>query len=174
MKQYIRNIDQISTLIIFTSPEAIAHNKLTELVDMMIHQKVLSLIDIDELHQFVCFGLSFRCDFSKLKNKLFTKIIQTNKDSIQSQVLKLPVLFMMATTNNILLKNLIKLTGLSIYDPIITWGSIQDFKKRNIDIHLSTSYQYIRILKDKLVVGLKDNWKRRQFFTQTLHMIHKV
>ena len=44
MKQYIRNIYQISTLIIFTSPEAIAHNKMTELVDMMIHQKVLRLI----------------------------------------------------------------------------------------------------------------------------------
>ena len=80
----------------------------------------------------------------------------------------------MATNNNILLNILVKLTGLSIYDLISTWGSIQDFKKRNIDIHLSTSYQYIRILKDKLVVGLKDNWKRRQLFTQTLHMIHKV
>ena len=85
--------------------------------------------------------------FQKLKNKLFEKIIESKKDKIESQVLKVPVLFMTATFNNMLLQNLTKLTGLSIPDPISTWGAIKDFKKRNIDIYLSTSPHYMRILK---------------------------
>ena len=129
LKMYIKNMSESTSIILFTSPEAIVNDKSTELFDMMIQQNIIRLICIDEVHQFVSFGLSFRYDFSKLRNKLFSKIIQTDKSSDKSQELKVPVLFMTATFNSDMLNFLKKLTGLSIYNPTHAWSPIGDFKK---------------------------------------------
>ena len=122
-------MSESTSIILFTSPEAIVNDKSTELFDMMIQKNIIRLICIDEVHQFVSFGLSFRYDFSKLRNKLFPKIIQTDESSDKSQELKATVLFMTATFNSDMLNFLKKLTGLSIYNPTHAWSPIGDFKK---------------------------------------------
>lgn len=68
---------------------------------------------------------------------------------------------MTATFNSDMLNFLKKLTGLSVYNPTHAWSPIGDFKKRNINLHLSTSPQYIRVLKHKLSSVLKDDWRKK-------------
>ena len=55
LKMYIKNMSESTSLMLFTSPEAIVNNKSTELFDMMIQQNIIRLICIDEVHQFLSF-----------------------------------------------------------------------------------------------------------------------
>ena len=118
------------------------------MIEEMIKSNTIWLICVDEVHQFVSFGLSFRYEFKQVKDVLFNKVIHSKETKTEKAVLKVPVLFMTATFNQELLLNLSKLTGLSVYDPTHAWSPVEDFKKRNIDLHLVTTPQYIKVLKN--------------------------
>ena len=111
----------------------------------LTRSSLLRLVCIDEVHQFVDFGLTFRYKFASLKKPLFKRII-VNENSAK---LKVPVLFMRAPFNEYLLKLLEKLTGVHMNECNFIWSKKQ-MMRHNIDIKFSTSPRYISILKKML------------------------
>ena len=100
------------TIFLFASPEALQQSVWQELMQDLTRSSILRLVCIDEVHQFVDFGLTFRYKFAKLKKTLFKHIIVNEAETSQNSAkLKVPVLFMTATFNEYLLKLLEKLTG---------------------------------------------------------------
>ena len=154
--------DRIS-VILFTSPECIVDKIWIDMIKKLVDSNFLKLVCIDEVHQFVNFGLTFRKSFATLKEKLFKLLVNSNysKDSNTSlyTVLKIPILFMTATMNQSILGLLQQIVGIQLFSYNIYWGDASYFNKRNITICSSNTPQYLRNVK-KSIAALMTKDKR--------------
>ena len=114
--------DLNSTIYLYSSPECLLKPHYINMLQQLIAKSTLNLICIDEVHQFVSFGTSFRPQFCDLRAKLFNKIIihgahiqQAESTSVPvggNVILKVPLLLMTATLNSTLLNNLQQMIGI--------------------------------------------------------------
>ena len=95
-----------ATIFLFSSPEFLLKDPWMTAMQDLIERGLLRLVCIDEVHQFVMFGCTFRPQFVLLKDSLFKRITinsdNTSDGSNQSQLsihLKVPLLLMSATFN---------------------------------------------------------------------------
>ena len=92
----------IVSFIVFTSPEELICPMWLDLFHDMVTLGMLTLFScIDEVHQFVEYGLSFCKDFALLKDRIFSKLIVENNnhdnENAQHDVTKLRVSFLCMT-----------------------------------------------------------------------------
>ena len=106
------------TIFIYTSPECLIREPWQSVFIGLINRKVLKLVCVDEVHLFVMFGVTFRKEFTLLKESFFQHLIEptiapTTAPSFDNSgaCLKIPLLFMTATFNSSLLNMLQKITG---------------------------------------------------------------
>ena len=105
----------------------------------LINNNVVKLLCIDEVHQFVAFGSSFRPEFGNLRDALFKKPVinnttqqssaNTNPTNLRQQ-LKMHLLMMTATIDEKTSTSLQKLTGVKIAQSMIVWGSEKTMERR--------------------------------------------
>jgi superfamily II DNA helicase RecQ len=152
------------TFYLFASPECLIKQPWQRLIDTLIHNEVLKFVCFDEVHLFVSFGISFRPNFIRLKELLFEKLrlrgtapIQQRENTGQSTTLKIPILFMTATFNDVLLKHLEKMTGLSIKQDCFHWSGCNTFQRRNIQIAMSFTSYKTKIIKALMKDHLETN-----------------
>ncbi len=87
------------------------------MIQKLIADTLLKLVCVDEVHQFVEFGLTFQKTFMSLKDSLFKLLWVTesqDKDSLLHTILKVPLLFMSATMNRSLVDLLQKIVGIQL------------------------------------------------------------
>ena len=152
-----------ATIFIFSSPEYLLKEPWNLTMQQLIEKGTLRLVCIDEVHQFVMFGCTFRPEFGLLKDTLFKKIrvdndmFSTNSSQL-SVSLKVPLLLMTATFNNELLRLLQLMTGIRILPSMYLWSGRQSMQRRTVRISVSVSTQYLKfvkcILKDLLSSNL--------------------
>lgn len=117
---FISNLNDkcLTSIFLFSSPEKLLQQPWKSMVQNVIRNNMLKLICIDEVHQFVSFGSSFRPIFSHLKESLF-KRVKTNNHSIVKY--KTPILLMTATFNRKLELMFQDLSGINMdTDSLIT------------------------------------------------------
>ena len=123
----------------------------------LIDNGILRLICIDEVHQFVNFGASFRPEFGDLRRALFSKIVikpNTDPQFHESSpiplgdgvLLKIPVLFMTATMNFDLLQQLQLLVGIKLLREMMLWGGRSTFKRRTVKMSMNIASKNLPII----------------------------
>jgi superfamily II DNA helicase RecQ len=117
-----------ASLILFASPQVLG-NKYRGLLRMLIEKKMLSMVCVDEVHLFVQFGLRFRAEFLHLKRLLFLPMVVSNNQSIT--VTQAPILFMTATADLVMLRQLERITGYRFQESNIFWQKKQK-QKQNV------------------------------------------
>ena len=116
----------------------------------IIETKLLRLVCIDEAHQFVSFGSSFRPEFGDLRDTLFKHlIIRDGTHYIKNLVvpvggcclLKVPLLFMTATITNKLVKYLQQFVGIRMFPQNYLWAGRDHMQRRcvKIDVHVTNT-----------------------------------
>ena len=65
------------TLFIYSSPECLIREPWQTVFRGLINMKVLKLVCVDEVHLFVMFGVTFRKEFTLLKESFFQHLIAT-------------------------------------------------------------------------------------------------
>ena len=146
-----------ATIFIFSSPEFLLKDPWKKTMQSLIHNRMLRLICIDEVHQFVMFGCTFRPDFSLLKESLF-KYLHLNNDSSQASIhLKVPLLLMTATFNVELLSILQSMIGIRISPSLYLWSGRDEMQRRTVRMSVSMSSQYLKNLKQILTNLLSSN-----------------
>ena len=120
------------TVFLYTSPECLLKPCYMSTMLRLIHNNVIKLLCIDEVHQFVAFGSSFLPEFGNMRDALFRKLIinnttqqsseNTNPTNLYRQ-LKTPLLMMTATMDEKTSTNLQKLISVKIYPLMIAWDS---------------------------------------------------
>ena len=82
LAEYLTSLqdDTNVSVFLYSSPEAILKPIFLQLIHKLIDNGIIRLICIDEVHQFVNFGASFRPKFGDLRRALFSKIIQRHTD----------------------------------------------------------------------------------------------
>ena len=127
------------------------------LFDFLLHSKLLSLVAVDEVHQYVIFGSDFRRKFLELNEKFFSKLILSHHSHHYCQCLCVPVLFMTAKFNQELLHPLELLTSLHFYSVNYFWSKRTQFARRTVKIECIFSNKKKRLIKDKLKERLPGN-----------------
>jgi hypothetical protein len=90
------------------------------------------MVCIDEVHLMVQFGLRFRAEFLHLKELLFLPLLvapPNNKPPDMTYTM-IPVLFMTATADSIMLRQLEDITGYSFHASNLFWPSAKDMTQR--------------------------------------------
>ena len=128
---------------------------------------MLRLICINEVHQFVMFGCTFRPEFTLLKQSLF-QYLHLNDDNIpsinNSQFsihLKVPLLLMTATFNVELVSILQSMIGIRITPSLYLWSGRDDMQRRTVRISVSISSQYLKSVKQILTNLLSSNLDKK-------------
>lgn len=134
-----------SSIILFTSPEAILHPLSLGFIKNIVSLDMLNLFCIDEVHLFVEFGISFRHEFQLVKTKLLPLLQDDNRR------FKIPVLLMTATLDATLFGLIQLLLGINIKQYNIFWGEPASFSKRNIKIEMKYSIQYFKHTTDDIL-----------------------
>jgi superfamily II DNA helicase RecQ len=150
--------DNRLSVLLFASPECIVEDVWIEMIQKLIADTLLKLVCVDEVHQFVEFGLTFRKSFMSLKDSLFKFLWVTesqDKDSLLHTILKVPLLFMSATMNRSLVDLLQKIVGIQLCSNNIYWGDATYFQKRNITISSNYMPQYFRNVKLSVAALMK-------------------
>ena len=138
------------SIFIYSSPETLLKPAWTEIIDKIIAKKVLRLVCIDEVHQFVSFGSSFRPEFGDLRDTLFKKLIVHDGGHLVgnsvipvggSCLLKIPLIFMTATITNELVIYLQRFVGIRMFSQNYLWAGRERMKRRTvkIDLHVTTT-----------------------------------
>ena len=140
-----------ASIFLYSSPEKLLDPKWSNLVDELIKNKILKLICVDEVHQFVLFTLSFRTDICKLKNSFFKKI----KDTSHTHNLRIPLLLMTATMTIELVQQFEQISGIILNPNNYVWASATEISRRHICINFEILPSHIlpklqNILKDVL------------------------
>ena len=150
--------DNRLSILLFASPECIVDDVWVKMIHKLIADTLLKLVCVDEVHQFVEFGLTFRKSFMSLKDTLFKLLCVTesqDKDSLLHTILKVPLLFMSATMNTSLVDLLQKIVGIQLSSNNIYWGDATYFRKRNITISSNYTTQYLRNVKLSIAALMK-------------------
>jgi hypothetical protein len=105
---------------------------------------------VDEIHLFVHFARSFRQEFAWLKPYLFSKI-QARGSAFRTTV---PVLFMTATCNKSILKNIEILSGMKFHPANIFWPMPSGMRHRNVKYDICYSSRPLAIIQPRLKILL--------------------
>lgn len=165
--------DSSSSIFLFLSPEKLLKEPWNKLMIFLIDHKILKLVCIDEVHQFVSFGSSFRRMFEKLKETLFSKIKVNEK--LNDTGLKLPILFMTATFNMELCDRLETIIGIAINKKGFVWGDCDSMKRRVVTIRVDMCFCQLRKVCDEFIDTLKNNSKKKCIiYTNTAEKVQEV
>ena len=121
----------------------------------LIEPKVMKLVCIDEIHLFVMFGLTFRKEFTLLKNTFFRHLL-CKRDSRYTYAsglchdLKVPLLLMTATFNQSLLGLLETMIGVKVLASNYLWSGRGNMARRHICINITVSSQSTCYIKKAL------------------------
>ena len=77
--------DSNVTIFIYTSPECLLREPWNAVFVGLIERKVLQLVCLDESHMFVMFGLTFRKEFTLLKDSFFKHLVDQYSTDSPSQ-----------------------------------------------------------------------------------------
>ena len=153
------------TLFIYSSPEYLIREHWRTVFHGLINRKVLKLVCVDEVHLFVMFGVTFRKEFTLLKESFFQHLIATTTAEEGSNnngiYLKIPLLFMTATFNSSLLGLLNKMTGVVVSPSNYLWSSRTNMARRNIRINVDFTTQRLRCIKLILEDTLSGNLDKK-------------
>ena len=156
------------TIFIFSSPEFLLKEPWISTMKTIILNGLLRLICIDEVHQFVMFGCTFRPEFALLKESLFKNITFTNHttpsstDDTQLVInLKVPLLLMTATFNTELLSILQSMIGIRITPSMYLWSGREAMQRRTVRMSISMSVQYLKLTKQILKDLLSSNINKK-------------
>eukprot|EP00978_Attheya_sp_CCMP212_P030618 scaffold113201_cov65-Attheya_sp.AAC.1 len=116
-------LDTTSTIIIFSSPQALTDCKgFTDLFNKLttfqagVHN--LKSVTIDEMHLFVQFGMFFGSEFLKLKPVIFKRLKKISSGiGANRYVTHIPILFMTATCTSKVVDQLELMTGIFFLKP---------------------------------------------------------
>ena len=140
--KFLKDISPSSNtaMFLFSSPEEILKPCWISCLISLISKKTLKLICIDEVHQFIDFGISFRKSFCLLKLRLFHHIIDhsavTNKPDQMPSTLKIPVVCMTAAFNATLVTLLEKMINIRFLPKNYFWCGRSGMEKRHIRIEM--------------------------------------
>ena len=176
LKKKLNGLDSNSnvTIFIYTSPECLLREPWNAVFVGLIERKVLQLVCLDEIHMYVMFGLTFRKEFTLLKDSFFKHLVDpystdspSHKFSNDATItnlgfyLKVPLLLMTATFNTELLKLMENMIGIQVVPQNHLWGGRNSMARRHIQIHVDFTTQRLRhvksVLNDTLVGNLKKN-----------------
>ena len=140
------------TIFLYSSPEILLKSSWIGMIHKIIESRLLRLVCIDEVHQFVSFGSSFRPEFGDLQDALFKKIIIQDGGHVinnslvpvsGSCLLKIPLLFMTATITDDLVKYLQRFVGIRLFPQNYLWSGRDKMKRRcvKIDVHFTLAPQ---------------------------------
>ena len=137
----------------------------SNVIDELVTNNRIQFICFDKVHLFVTYGTTFWPSFLKLREHLFEKVQSNNNNvnsninsvSTQSSNLNVPILFMTASFNVTLQLFLEKMSGLSIRTYSTFWTNARSFKKRNININITLSKHWMKIIKESLCEELKSD-----------------
>ena len=147
-----------ATVFLFTSPEMIQKPQWKKLVDFLIRSSMLKMVVVDEVHQFIQYGSTFRPAFRSLKDYLFRKLILRQEYNTRHQLLKVPIVFMTATFSSELIEHLNIMTDIKLYPSNIFWSDKIKFSRRNIRIQTILTSQKKKKIKDHLCSQLGTNY----------------
>ena len=120
-------LDQHASVVVFISPQTITQ-RFPGFISSVIDW--ISFIVIDELHIFNSFGRSFRSEFCKLKEVLFTKVADD-----------VPMLFLTATCNSCISSSFERMIGVSITHK--EWPNALQIQNRRVSIFSAYSQRPI-------------------------------
>jgi superfamily II DNA helicase RecQ len=156
-----------ATIFLFSSPEFLLKEPWKTCIQSLIKKNTLRLVCIDEVHQFVMFGCTFRPTFGLLKESLFRYLICNNNNSTSSTTstlavkLKVPLLLMTATFNVELLNILHSMIGIRVSPEMFLWSGRDAMQRRTVRISVSMSMQYLKLIKEILKNILADNTSKK-------------
>ena len=150
------------SIFIFSSPEAVISSHFFASIKAIINANKLSLFCIDEVHQYIEFGTTFRKEFCQLKDILIVPMLVHPMPTYNNKHVntKVPILCMSATLNNCLMVQLEAMLMLSFLNINIYWSSVQAMQKRHIHLQLKQSCQTIKAMKtylDKYIFNNNSN-----------------
>ena len=133
-----------ATMFMFSSPEFLTKEPWKTTTQTLIDNGLLRLVCVDEAHQFVMFGVTFRPDFGLLKDSLFEQTIinSSTLPSNETQLpvyLKVPLLLMTATFNIELLKTLQSMIGIRIQPSMCLWSGRESMQRRTVRMSVIVS-----------------------------------
>ena len=155
-----------ASIFLFSSPEFLLKEPWTSMIETLLERSLLRLVCIDEVHQFVMFGYTFRPEFGLLRDSLFKKLVASNGSNATnpSQLpvsLKVPLLLMTATFNTELLGLLQSMIGISITPSMYLWSGRDEMQRRTVRISVSISTQYLKSVKVILKNLLSSNLDKK-------------
>ena len=167
LMQFLKSFNNNSqtTVFLFSSPEEIIKPCWCSCLLTLMARKSLKLIVIDEVHQFIDFGLTFRHSFCMLKKRLFEHVIDKkhvlNDPTSLPTVLRMPVLCMTATFNSHLVTMLEQMIGIRFLPKNFFWSYKDGMKKRHVEIDFKISFQPLRLIKNAIVETLTPHVSRK-------------
>jgi len=146
----------------------------------LIDRRVMKLVCIDEIHLFVMFGITFRKEFTLLKNTFFRHLV-CNLDPRYTYAtslchdLKIPLLLMTATFNNSLLSLSEKMIGVKVLPNNFLWCGRGKMARRHIKINVSMTIQSTRYVKKVLESTLSGNLNKKAIvYTNTAACLEQL
>jgi len=149
-----------ATIFLFSSPEYLLNDPWKDTMKCLINKNILRLVCIDEVHQFVMFGCTFRPDFGLLKQSLFQHMISQKQNELGVK-LNVPLLLMTATFNIELLNILQRMIGIRVPPTMFLWSGRDCMQRRTVRISVSMTVQYLKQIKDILKKLLSDNLSKK-------------
>ena len=116
----LKRVDSHASIVVFSSPQTIT-DRFPFFIDRLNELNIISFVVVDELHMFNMFGRSFRCEFMKLKTKLFQKVHD-----------KVVMLFMTASCNRRIRASFEEMIGVAITHT--EWPSAVQIANRKVTI----------------------------------------
>ena len=172
--------DGNSTVFLYTSPECLMREPWRSIMVTLIDRRVMKLVCIDEIHLFVMFGITFRKEFTLLKNTFFCHLVcdldprYTYATSLCHD-LKVPLLLMTATFNNSLLSLLEKMIGIKVLANNFLWCGRGNMARRHIRINVSMTIQSTRYVKKVLESTLSGNLNKKAIvYTNTAACLEQL
>ena len=126
MKNLIRLLNgakNAMSIVVFTSPQTLT-DKFPSFVGSVKNR--ISFVVVDELHMYNAFGRSFREEFVKLKNKLFSRLDE-----------KIPMLFVTASCNEHIKASFQSMIGVSVTHT--HWPSAVEMANRRVSLFCTYS-----------------------------------
>ena len=145
-----------ASLVLFASPQVL-ETKYRALLKMLLEERLLSMVCVDEVHLMVQFGLRFRAEFLRLKTLLFLPlaIASSSTDAVNNQnretrlptLTSVPILFMTATADHVMLQQLERITGYCFDQSNLFWPSAGDMQQRRQQLRYMPTTMVSSILR---------------------------
>jgi len=152
-----------TSIVVFCSPQCLVnHPPYQLLVKTLIKNRTLRQVCIDEVHLFAQFGLWFRSEFIDLRNALFNSLRPTrscrtatsggatSSTNPRTTATVVPVVFMTATCDQVILNQLQNMTGLFFESSNIFWPDVHGMQQRRQCIEYVPSPMGLKNVKARL------------------------